>query len=187
MFQLNTDLAFAIGITSAISAYELLRFLAKRRAQKDPMQKKDAVLKPLRAPRPHVLFLDIDGVLHPGYSETLAYLPNLEEVLRRNPAIDVVISSTWRETSSFGYLLSLFSEDIRHRIVGVTPVMEGDAVREREIMEFVKRHRIRRWLAVDDSAELFSEGWPHLLLTDRISGLSGESIELLEKRLADLV
>ena len=57
-----------------------------------------------RAPRGPVLMLDIDGVLHPGQSGTLIYLPLLETWLRAHPDVDVVISSNWRETHTLDEL-----------------------------------------------------------------------------------
>jgi hypothetical protein len=72
-----------------------------------------------------LLFLDFDGVLHPAISTDAIDLfcrrPLLEDVLRSCPQVDVVISSTWRETRTLDQLQSLFSADIQPRIIAVTP------------------------------------------------------------------
>jgi hypothetical protein len=61
-----------------------------------------------------ILFLDVDGVLHPeGPSREPKFcrLPLLEEWLRGRPGVEVVISSSWREVHPFEELVSFFAED----------------------------------------------------------------------------
>ena len=43
-----------------------------------------------------ILFLDFDGVLHPGNRGTFERAPMLEMWLLKHPEVDVVISSSWR-------------------------------------------------------------------------------------------
>ncbi len=75
-----------------------------------------------------ILFLDIDGVLHPlpdpGQSgaEQFTRLDLLEEVLRQLPHVDVVISSSWRELHPLDDIRTYFSPDVQARIVDVTPM-----------------------------------------------------------------
>ena len=80
-----------------------------------------------------LLFLDFDGVLHPQYEGqqqvpdevAFCHLPRFEELLRDFPEVDVVISSAWRKQITLDELKNYFSEDIRTRIVGATPVVNA--------------------------------------------------------------
>lgn len=144
-----------------------------------------------------VLFLDADGVLHPAVNYDAALMlcnrPLFEEMLRRCPHVDVVISSTWRETRSLDELQSLFSADIAPRIVGVTPQWREiqDAatfwtyVRQAEIEAWLKSTgRIwEQWLTVDDQAHLFKPFCKNLLVTSAATGLTGADCEVLMQRL----
>ena len=61
-----------------------------------------------------ILFLDIDGVLHPDPpqpDQRLRSLPRLVAILRDFPQVDVVISSLWREKLSLDQLRELFPAD----------------------------------------------------------------------------
>ncbi len=72
-----------------------------------------------------ILFLDFDGVLHPEpcyqQEELFCRLHILESVLYDFPSVEVVISSTWRDTRTLAELKNLFSVDIAPRIIDVTP------------------------------------------------------------------
>ena len=88
---------------------------------------------------------------------------SLARVLRDFPGVEVVISSSWRETHTLKNMLTFFLTDLRSRIVGVTPVIEiRDAVdvpgvRLREINKYLvdTGNQHRRWVALDDAPELF--------------------------------
>src|SRR3982751_1650794 len=80
-----------------------------------------------------VLFLDIDGVLHPGqepgvqgqskrYQQTgpFVWLSYLALTLQPHPDIQVVVHSTWRETYSLGELQEMLAE-LGERRIEVTP------------------------------------------------------------------
>ena len=56
-----------------------------------------------------ILFLDFDGVLHPDGIALFSRLGLLEEYLLKMPEIEIVISSTWRETQGFDELKNYFS------------------------------------------------------------------------------
>lgn len=112
-----------------------------------------------------VIFLDIDGVLHPLFprkdrpekeSLPLAYLPRLASVLRDFPTVFVVISSTWRIKRSLVELQKLFPDDLQNRIIGSTPVFTDSrrpGGREAEAMAWLDQHPEHLdWIAVDDCA-----------------------------------
>src|ERR1035437_4587503 len=125
-----------------------------------------------------ILFLDFDGVLHPQYEDqpvpvdvAFCHLPRFEAVMRNFPAVQIVISSSWREQFSLDKLRSKFSADVSARIIGVTPVFPSDhprmvEQRESEIVAWlVAQGRIAEpWLALDDAAWQFKHHRDHLVV-----------------------
>ena len=93
-----------------------------------------------------ILFLDIDGVLHPDPpqpDQRLRSLPRLVAVLQDFPLVEIVISSLWREHLSLDQLRELFPLDLRKRIIDVTPIAERiegwlPVRREGEILDWLK-------------------------------------------------
>ncbi len=84
------------------------------------------------------LFLDFDGVLHPASpfnrdAGALCHLERFESVMRDFPDWKIVISSSWREEFSLEEIQSFFSKDIAARIVGGTPMLPSEELREAEI------------------------------------------------------
>lgn len=132
---------------------------------------------------PWCVFIDFDGVLHPGNSERFSRKGNLEEVLRKFPSVHVVISSSWRIGYEFSYVKSIFSSDISERIVGSTPVIPG-ASRETEIVTFCRKHSVERWVAIDDNASLFSSDCSWLFLTETHLGLDAVASKKLGEKMA---
>ena len=142
-----------------------------------------------------ILFLDFDGVLH-GYGEELfVHLPVLEAILRENPHVEVVFSTSWREIYDIKRLRSYFSPDIRPRLRGVTPVIEVKQppyvsfVRHKEILLWLKRHqqhvRGRSWVAIDDDPFGFPD-CEELIRCHPRRGLGDkEVVEELKRRLRD--
>lgn len=144
-----------------------------------------------------VLFLDFDGVLHPAVcydaALLLSKLPLLEGVLRRRPNVDVVVSSTWRETRALDELRSLFSADIAARVVGVTPhwrdiqdeATYGTYVRQAEIEVWLRDagRAWEQWLAIDDQRHLFRPFCKNLFRTNPASGLTETDCILLAQGL----
>jgi hypothetical protein len=144
-----------------------------------------------------ILFLDFDGVLHPEVNynaeRILCNLPLLEDVLRSRPQVDVVISSTWRETRTLTELQALFTPDIRCRVIGVTPrwrdvqdaASYGTYVRQAEIEAWLRNagRSWEQWLAVDDQKHLFRPFCKNLFVTNPATGLTEADRELLAQRL----
>lgn len=126
------------------------------------------------------IFLDFDGVLHPepcfDSCDYFCFLRRLETVLRDFPSVDVVISSTWRTTRTLDVIRSIFSTDIRKRIVGYTPNWQDneellDVIgfqREAEIEAWLRSsdEPWEKWIAIDDKAYLFRPFSPNLVKTD---------------------
>jgi hypothetical protein len=125
-----------------------------------------------------LLFLDVDGVLHPvgvDYSFSsrfFSHLPRLEELLREFESVDVVISSDWRLAESIEQLQRYFGADIRHRIIGATPQIDPDVAvhhrRQLEIQAWLDGNgrNDAEWVALDDWLPSFEAGFARLVLTD---------------------
>ncbi|QNK01379.1 HAD domain-containing protein [Dyella telluris] len=118
--------------------------------------------------------LDFDGVLHAADAGADTYftsLSELESVLRDLRCVDVVIVSSWRHIHSLDKLRTFFSQDLRHRIVGVTPDIAPAAgsddrgSRQREIEAWLARIEGPGlpWVALDDVASLYDPGAPVLV------------------------
>lgn len=129
-----------------------------------------------------VLFLDIDGVLHPGIADTFIRLPLLEQFMRKHPSLDIVLSTSWRETTRFQKLQRYFSEDLRDRIVGRTPVLDK-GLRSEEIEVMARHFHLCRYCAVDDDQDLFDASFRCLVLTDRMSGLTQAVLDRIDAAL----
>lgn len=145
-----------------------------------------------------ILFLDFDGVLHPDpcWDEAilLQHLPRLESVLRDFPAVEIVISSTWRDTRTLDQLRSYFSPDIAARIIDVTPnwrdltdlceILGSTYVRQVEIEGWLRAsgRPWEQWVALDDKAYWFRPFLPNLIRCDASTGLSIDvELELRKK------
>ena len=132
--------------------------------------------------RAFILFLDFDGVLSPGNTGTLRYAPALAAALREFPALEVVLSTNWREREPLEDLLGWLPAELAGRVIGATPVLtEGDGrgARQREIEAWLRQHPSRTWLAVDDTAELFAPGCPWLFMTDGRQALDSAALVAL--------
>lgn len=141
-----------------------------------------------------LLFLDFDGVLHPRATKNLlVHIPRIEGVLRDFPHVQVVISSSWREETHPHEIQSMFSEDLRHRIIGTTPLIDIEyppgptGSREEEIRIFMAQPEFSgmQWLALDDEAPLFTPGCPNLILCNSLTGLDDQVEYQLRERLSE--
>ena len=134
------------------------------------------------------LFLDFDGVLHPGLTGTLSNLPLLETWLQMHPHVRVVVSSSWRFTESLERLRECFIESLRDRIVGVTPDLGSThyGSRQLEVEAWLRAHASLnvRFAALDDEGDLFRPDWPWLVLTNKRDGLQDHHLDELNDLLA---
>lgn len=128
-----------------------------------------------------ILFLDFDGVLHAdtGLAGNFSRLGHLEKYLLKMPDVEIVISSSWRETYSFDKLKAFFPLHLRDRIIGTTPVLEtsfDDGGRQREIEAFLKDASLNEsnssWVALDDMQFLFDADCAQLILVDASNGFN---------------
>lgn len=138
-----------------------------------------------------LLFLDIDGVLHPvgmDYSfnsRFFSHLPLLEDLLREFKSVDVVISSDWRLAENVERLQRYFSDDIRHRIIGATPQLYPlSPVKNRRQLEIQawldgNGRADTEWVALDDWSESFEAGLARVVLTDPKNAFDQDSFQEL--------
>lgn len=88
----------------------------------------------------------------------------LLQLLDEMPHVEVVLHSSWRH-SYRGDLKRLFQDlppALAARVVGVTPLKVYG--RQESIEAYVRRHRVQRYVAIDDAAGYFDEGLPWLVL-----------------------
>jgi hypothetical protein len=126
-----------------------------------------------------LLCLDFDGVLSPGNTGTLRYAEPLAEVLDAHGSVAVLLTTNWRDTHSPPELLEWLPARLSRRVVGQAPrTPHGDSSggRQREIELWARGRHIRKLLALDDVASLYSPGWRHLHLVDGRSGLDREEM-----------
>lgn len=144
-----------------------------------------------------ILFTDFDGVLHPEHcheSKHFCRLPILEDVLRRVPECQVVITSTWRLQQDLDSLRKRFSPDVASMIKDVTPkYSELHTVpptlvsyeREAECHAWLWANNSQHcpWLALDDRAWLYRPFCKSLFTIDGTTGLTLAAGAQLEARL----
>lgn len=157
---------------------------------------------------PMILFLDIDGVLHPEPAlprHAFCRLPLVEEILMDFPEVQIVISSVWRldwkeESAQIAGMKEHFSFALRDRVVGVTPdhrqtpvsqAPEGlvGYLREWECMDWLRTHRPpdTPYLILDDRAGLFRSNNPHLMIVDCDDGFMPDNETEFRAHLARMV
>jgi len=126
-----------------------------------------------------MLFLDFDGVLHPGEvwyeqgmrqprlrapgHELFESLTVFEAAIAPYPSIRIVLSTSWVQALSFEKARGFLSEALQPRVIGATyDPHSPDAWRFNRMRRYdaieqdVRRRAPTRWLAVDDDAV----GWP---------------------------
>ena len=135
-----------------------------------------------------ILFLDFDGVLHGKGDALFSKLSHFEQCLMKMSEVEVIISSSWRETHPFEQLKELFQISLRERITGMTPSLEGGyqpGGRQREIEAFLDAKGFNdanvAWIALDDVNWFFDEDCPNLLLVSHDSGFGDDEGRALLK------
>lgn len=124
-----------------------------------------------------VLFLDFDGVLHPGPDVTSSptlwcWLPALAKALEGHDDVRIVVHSLWRLDHSVDELRSLLG-DLGERVIDVTP--EGGRFESIETWleghPDVSSHRILD----DDEREFFYPLPAELIVCDSAHGVTDTS------------
>lgn len=136
-----------------------------------------------------ILFLDFDGVLHPqgrsGNVDTLFQsAPLIWTLLARNPDVEVVLATSWREDYPFDELREFCTygggEQYAERIIGVTPVLEFEK-RGFECKVWMDENRpFDTWLAIDDDASLYDSS-SFVYVVDSGTGLQMMDIDAIQE------
>ena len=129
-----------------------------------------------------ILFLDIDGVLHPS-SGSAPFVPScvsiLETLISQFPEIEIVIASSWREEKTIPELQALLGPAVGPRVIGVTPIIDEPFlhhVRYHEVQAYLadSNNPTTSWVAIDDELGNYPADSP-VLITDRRKGLTEEN------------
>lgn len=114
--------------------------------------------------------------------------------MRDFPSVDIVVSSTWRETRTLDELRLYFSADIAARIIGVTPDWRevphllsviGSYTRHVEIEGWLRQcsRPWEAWIALDDRHWLFKPFLPNLVRCNPTKGIDDEAAMRLREKL----
>jgi hypothetical protein len=140
-----------------------------------------------------IIFLDFDGVLHPECCESDQLFCRTEplwQILRECPDVQVVFSTSWREVHQPEELRDFVThgggEDLAHRFIGSTPILESSEhryKREAECREWLRINSCeeRPWLALDDT-DFWFEG-TNLYLVDYRIGLTEVDVAAIIKKI----
>lgn len=133
-----------------------------------------------------ILFLSFDGVLHATgkLQQKFDRLAMLEQWLRQHPEVNIVISSKWRNSMDIAELRQLFNEDVRHRVLGVTPGPRDQAHdrywRLSEIFDWLQYCGTQQeWLVLDDG--VFPERFNRLVKCNPLLGLTDQDLDSLTR------
>lgn len=160
-----------------------------------------------------ILFLDFDGVLHPsrvylgqhgpeldGDGSLFMWAEPLAELLAERPHVQIVLSTAWVRHMPFEQVRDFLPVRLRRRVTGSTwhcilhdPAYSQnlpmtywhDASRYQQVKRWVRLHRLRKWVAIDDDADDWADAdRPHLVQTHPDTGLSEPDVFA---RLSDLL
>lgn len=120
------------------------------------------------------LYLDFDGVLHPGHArshERFSCQNHLIDAIKGFD-LEIVVSSSWRFHYTMAKLREVLHDEIGRRIVGITgdPVI-GSYSRWREIERHAMFNRVKNFKALDDSTFLFPSDFGALIACDGTRGM----------------
>lgn len=89
----------------------------------------------------------------------------LIDLLEQLPHVEVVLHSSWRHTykGDLERLKADLPPALAARVTGVTPVKVLE--RQASIEAYVRRYKVERFVAIDDSVYAFEEGCPWLVVS----------------------
>ena len=118
------------------------------------------------------LFVDFDGTLHGGRAvidtngqvsldtgrPLFEYAPLLIALLEPYPSVEIVLTTSWLQKLPTEKVISCLPADLARRVVGTTRdiksrlsyVLNGSE-RTYVIASYAHGHRLKKWLAIDDS------------------------------------
>ena len=104
--------------------------------------------------------------------------------------VQLVVSSSWRETNNF-HELEDFLRPIGKELVGVTPVIDDPflkAVRHHEIQKYLKDNGCMncKYCAIDDTTGFFEADTDYVYFTDTYTGFTESDVQKLKDMLSRL-
>lgn len=152
-----------------------------------------------------ILFLDFDGVLHPGAVYQVQgkpvlradgiglfeWAPILEELLAPHPTVKVMLSTSWVEVFGLDDTRDFLPDALRERVIGATWTKRVKnewkrCSRFEQIRRAAFREKIDRWIAIDDDVRDWPASWnERLVAADPDLGLGWQKTQdKLRDRLA---
>lgn len=136
-----------------------------------------------------VIFLDFDGVLHG--SKTNSFFSNnniLANFLKDYDFIDIVLSTSWRESYSLDKIKKECIPELASKVIGTTPILNDGiirGVRAREVEQYVKENNLEyyQFVCIDDIHFLFDNEFEQLILTDPQFGINDNTLSQLKTKL----
>lgn len=128
-----------------------------------------------------LVFLDFDGVTHP-ITGTPMFIPQCMSALStalKSIDLELVVSSSWRETKSFDELKEILSP-LGKKVQGITPVIDDPFlknVRYYEVLDYLKESKQENlgWIAIDDCRGFYPDEAP-VYWTDIKTGFTEKDI-----------
>lgn len=147
-----------------------------------------------------ILFLDIDGVLHPNNQPDLLFVwvPRLAMWLDAWPEVDVVISSSWRVHHPQDEMVEMLGSVIGARVVGCTAWVRQERddnvypAAKTTVLTHERQVQVeawmasswnpeRAWVALDDMPYLFEADCGRLVVCAGRQGISRENVQTLDQ------
>ena len=113
-----------------------------------------------------IIFLDFDGVIVTASSQFNRFdrscMEHLTHIIDKTDA-NIVISSSWRIGNGFRALRAMFDGfGLFHRVIGVTPMLNGNMIRGQEIDAWIKNPllssklelNLKSFVILDDDSDM---------------------------------
>jgi hypothetical protein len=135
-----------------------------------------------------IIFLDFDGVLHGSISpKFFANTQLLAKFLEPYPFVQIVLSTSWRESYSIDRIKEECIPELASRVIGVTPIFKDHpkGIRAKEVEQYVKDNNLHytQYVCIDDLNFLFYEEFENLILTDPHTGLNDDTLHQLDEKI----
>lgn len=135
-----------------------------------------------------ILFLDLDGVLHPDPArpdQLFQHAPRLGAMLAEFPKVSVVLSTSWRLEHPLHVLIEPLDRRLGARVIGTTPRLADCKPppalvpyrRHAECVQWLHDHGLTHsgWVALDDRTSWFAPYCEQLIACDGARGLDDEA------------
>ncbi len=137
------------------------------------------------SPERPTLFIDIDGVMHRYQNESFECKHHFESIIEEFPNVQFMLSSTWRHDADQEYIESKLGLKITSKLVGATPHLSARSYRrQKEVEQSVVSLGIKKFLAIDDTADIFDPGYEYLVLCNKSEGFGHAERDLIRAWLA---